>query len=1313
MAIVDSGASRSICKDPRQCVLFFRLPAGTLPPCQGAGGECYEAIGIGLRFKLIQMTDGSNMLFSFWSKVVPKIPFELISCEDLGTANIKVTLAPTKAAGMVMTLEQAAKASCGSVCRKVSNLHVLREDPLDLAAVRRQVVPELESLRRQGAQHFGVKSAQLRQEHPSGTGDVVSPESAHISIDGALLGTDNVRGGGASATTTTTEPSVRTRLPLRHLKAIFAYPGARTVREIANMVDSDVDHSSDIHRSTVNEQANAKAKIYRPLGKLTRDDFTPGSDQVLDWLGNKHRRDHNGNTLVLGHQDVHTRLLSYTFHKSKKASDSWRGFTQHVRNHGLPIDTNGAHLSQSCKVRVDGDTSFAGDFAEQLDKKGVAKWIGSAYVHDTNLLHIIEHSHQHVQFKTRVALAQVSTLWRDHGFDVHRYYTNCISHNAEVINYQPCAWHGGRPAIESKPGRGGKRVTRLELQRKFPVPWGALCWIIYPEEKRTAMRHPQPLNVNGVKQWVDRADKCFFLGNTIDNRYVLLNIRTGKIVYSQNCKFTNEGVDFGYADVRNKPADDFDGTDWMATRTPASPRTEDWKLVWEPGDDDDDDDAGVHDGWAAAPPPATPPSTPPTLSSTTSTTPPSTSSSASSTPDTSPLTGKRRSVRDHASTRAYDVADAGLVFSTTNDGGEDIFEGVPYNAELGDNGAVIPDGFVFAAITEGVNFYYDDGTPCPDPDEPATLDQALKGPMSQAWKASFEKELDGVKDRLTRVPLRQWLRDHPGTRPLYSTVVIKVKRDVNGKVDVLKSRLCAIGTRAEKGVAWHEKACATPRKGTLNMLECIGIERGWKIASTDITQCFLQGDFLDGQAGLQILRLPTKLREFDPVTGEEWAYQVDAPIYGLLDAANQFTRTQQIFLESEDCPLPLRRSNFDLAMYSLYIPNDPTLRRSALARLAKFNITARDVQDGKHVYHILSHIDDNRIYYTCDAAHQAFMRAFKKRFKTKPGGEQDLRHQQPELYLANKYAYSDGRVDISNVNMAARILKNCGIDSGSKTQPAPMKAKVTLPEPRAQTSGEKQSLLDYIRNHKELWISDDTVYEDVCTKYRSTLMAISYLAQSLHSELQLSVSILAQYQNFVTIEAWAALKHLLRHLDHIKNEAVTFIKTGASNVVLSAECDASLGNDLPWSGGARYGVLMRINGQAAFEVESRKSKAVCISTMGAELYGMSSAARTIEFYRRFLADIHYPQDGPTELKCDNRSAIITCETKTNQQKSRHLALRFLYVQECVQHKTIKLIPTKTDELCADILTKPKEGESFLKDKFKLKQGLHLAHAPKY
>ena len=47
------------------------------------------------------------------------------------------------------------------------------------------------------------------------------------------------------------------------------------------------------------------------------------------------------------------------------------------------------------------------------------------------------------------------------------------------------------------------------------------------------------------------------------------------------------------------------------------------------------------------------------------------------------------------------------------------------------------------------------------------------------------------------------------------------------------------------------------------------------------------------------------------------------------------------------------------------------------ARLAKFNITAKDVTDGRVVYHILAHIDDNRIYYTNNAAHQSFMRAFK------------------------------------------------------------------------------------------------------------------------------------------------------------------------------------------------------------------------------------------------------------------------------------------------------------------------------------------------
>ena len=272
-----------------------------------------------------------------------------------------------------------------------------------------------------------------------------------------------------------------------------------------------------------------------------------------------------------------------------------------------------------------------------------------------------------------------------------------------------------------------------------------------------------------------------------------------------------------------------------------------------------------------------------------------------------------------------------------------------------------------------------------------------------------------------------------------------------------------------------------------------------------------------------------------------------------------------------------------------------------------------------------------------------------------------------------------------------------------------MKARPTLPEPREQTSGEKAALLAYLRKNKEKFVGNKTTFEEVCTQYRSLLMSISHLAQSLHQELVVHVSILAQYQTFVCIESWSALKHLLRHLLSIKAETVTFVRTGAKNIHLTAECDASFGADVPWHGGSRHGVLLRIDRQAAFEVEAKRTKTCCIGTMGAELFGMSQACRSIEFYRNFLAELKHQQSEPTPLACDNQSAISTSESKTNSHKSRHLSLRHLYVQECVvEHKTVCLIPTKTTDLSADILTKPKEGREYFINKWKIKKGLHTA-----
>lgn len=1293
------------------CVMFWSLPKGVLPPSMGAGTELHHPIGIGLRYKLLRLVNGQSLLFRYYCKVVPGIPFDLIGDDDLAMADIKGDLTPVKhhtTKTMIMTLRHLTGTS-GSICRKVSGLHVLREDPLDLEQLRTDLAEHHTTFRAQAAEQFGVSATHLKQTVVKGNDFALRGEISAITLDGLSLLNSSGESMDDKAKKPAKQPSTK-RLPLRNMKALFGYASTKTMQALARIVDTDVDHTSDKYRSTVNETSNSRPKGLKPTHKVSRKQFTLGSDQVLDHLGEKHRPDHKGNKYILGHIDMYSHLVTYTFHKSKKAADAYAGLRKHVQQHRLPVETDKGRFAQDVRIRTDGSSSFKGDFDRHLDKVGASHWKGSAYVHDTQLLNHIEVAHQRVEFKARVAMAQCASLWKEKGLNVYDYNTNAVAAMAHVCNYMPTAWHDGRPPIEFQPGRGDEKINLAELQQQFPCPFGSLAWQVLPLDKRSAMTRPHPVEVNRVKQWVDRGRPCFYLGITADNRYILLDILTREIYYTIAAKFSVEGIDFGYALDSSAPSDDLEGTDWLKQRAMRKSTT-DWgsTAAAVPEDDDEDDDDDIHPGWETDVPAAVIPPLHPAVPQTPQGQPiaqqPSAPASEQRQRRTASLNASAKTTAMYSDNVLLANNDGTITVASTNDTVDD-------DCDFGDPGFQVPMDLALTVKDDNAaTFWYDNGEPAHDPEEPRTLSEALNGPMSEAWQASWQRELDGVSDRLQEVVLDDWLRENPGKRPLYSTVVVKCKRDENNKVNVLKSRLCAIGTPAVKGRDWHEKACATPRRGTINLLECLGIELGWSVHVTDLKQAFLQGVFQDGQSGKQLLRLPKRLRRYN-AEGKELAFSITAPIYGLIDSANQLSRTQKQWIESDENPVPMRRSNFDYGLYSLYVPQDLPRRRRALSNLKKFGVTEKDVESGKAALHVLTWIDDNKIFSSHDSLRDAFLEAFKSRFKTKDlghGDDPDLRNQEPTVYLANTYTYGDGRVDIGNEAMADRIIASAGLSISSKSHPSPMKARPTLPEPREQTSGEKTALLAHLRKSKEHFMGNKTTFEEVCTQYRSLLMSVSYLAQSLHQELMVHVSILAQYQTFVCVESWSALKHLLRHLLSIKADTITFVRTGATNITLTAECDASFGADVPWHGGSRYGVLLRINHQAAFEVEAKRTKTCCIGTMGAELFGMSQACRSIEFYRNFLKELKHPQGNPTPLACDNRSAILTSESKTNSHKSRHLSLRYLYVQECVvEHKSVSLVPTKTTELSADILTKPKEGREYVINKWKIKKGLHIS-----
>ena len=65
---------------------------------------------------------------------------------------------------------------------------------------------------------------------------------------------------------------------------------------------------------------------------------------------------------------------------------------------------------------------------------------------------------------------------------------------------------------------------------------------------------------------------------------------------------------------------------------------------------------------------------------------------------------------------------------------------------------------------------------------------------------------------------------------------------------------------------------------------------------------------------------------------------------------------------------------------------------------------------------------------------------------------------------------------------------------------------------------------------------------------------------------------------------------------------------------------------------------------------------------------------------------------PATVHQDNMSTIHLLEHESTSERSRHVKIRFYWVRDLVEKKDINIVPTNTEDMIADILTKPLQGE---------------------
>ena len=201
--------------------------------------------------------------------------------------------------------------------------------------------------------------------------------------------------------------------------------------------------------------------------------------------------------------------------------------------------------------------------------------------------------------------------------------------------------------------------------------------------------------------------------------------------------------------------------------------------------------------------------------------------------------------------------------------------------------------------------------------------------------------------------------------------------------------------------------------------------------------------------------------------------------------------------------------------------------------------------------------------------------------------------------------------------------------------------------------------------------------------YKEGIGSLLYAALATRPDIAFASSILGQFAQNPGRIHWEALKRIMRYLKGTSElELVLGGKPGGG---LSAYSDADFASQEHRHSISGYAVL--IDG-GAVSWSSKKQSVIALSTTEAEYIAETHASKEISWTRFFLNEIARPLTSPTMLFSDNQGAIDLTENGQYHARTKHIDICYHFIREAVANEVLIVIHCPSEDMPADIFTKP-------------------------
>jgi len=220
---------------------------------------------------------------------------------------------------------------------------------------------------------------------------------------------------------------------------------------------------------------------------------------------------------------------------------------------------------------------------------------------------------------------------------------------------------------------------------------------------------------------------------------------------------------------------------------------------------------------------------------------------------------------------------------------------------------------------------------------------------------------------------------------------------------------------------------------------------------------------------------------------------------------------------------------------------------------------------------------------------------------------------------------------------------------------------------------------------------------DVSLPYRSIIGSLQWIQRGTRPDISFAVTYLARFANCYDASHFKAAKRVLRYLNTTKDKCLVYRREPGqkvnSKLNLVAYTDSDWGTDKndrrSYSGSVVY-----VNG-CLVGWKCSKQHTVALSSVEAEYMALSDCTRETLYVINILKEFFNVQL-PVKILCDNIGAGCMAENEINNQRTKHIDIRYHMVRQHIANKTVDLQHVPTKENIADMLTKALGPEIFNK-----------------